>query len=74
MKRHAIFGLGAALATVCLTVSGCGGGGMSEGMPQDVNSATPARIESRMGPPSRAKATHGKVGGRSIVSGPVRRV
>jgi hypothetical protein len=64
MKRIVMSGLGAGLIAVSLGVAGCGGGGISEGMPADVNSLPkPVTIESKMGPPP--KATHGKVGGRT---------
>lgn len=63
MKRIVMGGLGAGLVAMSLGVSGCGGGGIQEGMPSDVNSLPkPATIESKMGPPP--KASHGKVGGR----------
>jgi hypothetical protein len=64
MKRIVMGGLGAGLVAMSLGVAGCGGGGISEGMPSDVNSLPkPATIESKMGPPP--KATHGKVGVRN---------
>jgi hypothetical protein len=63
MKRIVMGGLGAGLVAMSLGVAGCGGG-ISEGMPSDVNSLPkPATIESKMGPPP--KATHGKVGGHT---------
>ena len=64
MRRVVMGGLGAGLVAMSLGVAGCGGGGIGEGMPSDVNSLPkPATIESKMGPPPKTTAP-GKVGGR----------
>ncbi len=65
MKRIVLSGLAAGLVAMSLCVSGCGGsGGLSEGMPSDVQSLpTPAKIDAKMGPPPKNTGTGaGKLG------------
>ncbi len=62
MRRSVMSVLTAGLFAASLFMSGCGGGGIDEGMPADVKpQPIPSNVQTKMGPPSKGNA-HGKVG------------
>jgi hypothetical protein len=66
MKRIVMSVLGAGLIGLALGVTGCGGGGMEEGVPADAKTAKPVIMDSKMGPPPRSMPTPGKTGSHTI--------
>jgi len=51
MRRFKMIGFGAVLAAIAFGVSGCGGGGLAEGIPLDTTTPpVPANVQMKMVP------------------------
>ncbi|MHB1561259.1 MAG: hypothetical protein ACYC61_27755 [Isosphaeraceae bacterium] len=66
MRRTVMSALTAGVFAASVAVSGCGGGGIDEGMPQgDLKPApVPENVQIKMGPPPKQLPTPGKTGAR----------
>ena len=66
MRRSVMSALAAGLFAASLAVSGCGGGGIEEGVPQgDLKPPpVPENVQTKMGPPPKKLPEPGKTGAR----------
>jgi hypothetical protein len=63
MRRLVVSSASLGLVALALGVSGCTGGGVETGIPQDTTrQPIPADIQTKMGPPPKKMPTPGKVG------------
>jgi hypothetical protein len=75
MRRIVLSGACVGLVALALGASGCSGGGLEAGIPQDTKpQPLPANVQTKMGPRPKKMPTPGKVGflfapGRSTAAG-----
>jgi hypothetical protein len=63
MRRFKMIGFGAVLAAIVFGVSGCGGGGLAEGLPQDTATPPiPPNVQMKM-VPFKSQQVRGKAKG-----------